>query len=44
MFMTKRLNPLELIGGHKCKDSKGLQAILKKAAELEAARIPAAGK
>jgi quinone-modifying oxidoreductase subunit QmoC len=44
MFMTKRLNPLELIGGHKCKDAKGLQAILKKAAELEAARIPAAGK
>ena len=44
MFMTKRLNPLELIGGHKCKDAKGLQAILKKAEELEAARIPAAGK
>jgi heterodisulfide reductase subunit C2 len=44
MFMTKRLNPMELIGGHKCKDAKGLQAILKKAEELEAARIPAAGK
>jgi len=44
MFLTKRLNPLELIGGHKCKDAKGLQAILKKAEELEAARIPAAGK
>jgi len=43
MFMTKRLNPLELIGGHKCKDAKGLQAILKKAAELEAARIPGRG-
>ncbi|MGB7934154.1 MAG: 4Fe-4S dicluster domain-containing protein [Gammaproteobacteria bacterium] len=44
MLMTKRLSPMELIGGHKCKDTKGLQAILKKAAELEAARIPAAGK
>jgi len=44
MLMTKRLTPMELIGGHKCKDSKGLQAILKKAEELEAARIPVAGK
>jgi quinone-modifying oxidoreductase subunit QmoC len=44
MFMTKRLNPMELVGGHKCKDAKGLQAILKKAEELEAARVPAAGK
>jgi quinone-modifying oxidoreductase subunit QmoC len=44
MLMTKRLSPMELLGGHKCKDAKGLQAILKKAEELEAARIPAAGK
>jgi quinone-modifying oxidoreductase subunit QmoC len=44
MFMTKRLNPMELVGGHKCKDAKGLQAILKKAEELEAARVPAVGK
>jgi quinone-modifying oxidoreductase subunit QmoC len=44
MLMTKRLAPMELIGGHKCKDAKGLQAILKKAEELEAARIPATGK
>jgi quinone-modifying oxidoreductase subunit QmoC len=44
MLMTKRLTPMELIGGHKCKDAKGLQGILKKAEELEAARIPAAGK
>jgi quinone-modifying oxidoreductase subunit QmoC len=44
MLMTKRLTPMELIGGHKCKDAKGLQAILKKAEELEAARIPVAGK
>ncbi len=44
MMMTKRLSPMELLGGHKCKDAKGLQAILKKAEELEAARIPVAGK
>jgi len=44
MYMTKRLSPMELIGGHKCKDAKGLQAILKKAEELEAARVPVAGK
>ena len=44
MLMTKRLTPMELIGGHKCKDAKGLQSILKKAEELEAARIPVAGK
>jgi len=44
MLMTKRLTHMELIGGHKCKDAKGLQGILKKAEELEAARIPAAGK
>lgn len=44
MLKTKRLTPMELIGGHKCKDAKGLQAILKKAEELEAARIPVAGK
>ena len=44
MLLSKRLTPMELIGGHKCKDAKGLQAILKKAAELEAARIPVAGK
>jgi quinone-modifying oxidoreductase subunit QmoC len=44
MLLAKRLTPMELIGGHKCKDAKGLHAILKKAEELEAARIPAAGK
>jgi quinone-modifying oxidoreductase subunit QmoC len=44
MLLTKRLSPMELIGGHKCKDAKGLQSILKKAEELEAARIPVAGK
>ena len=44
MLKARRITPMELIGGHKCRDAKGLQAILKKAEELEAARIPVAGK
>jgi len=44
MLKARRMTPMELIGGHKCRDAKGLQAILKKAEELEAARIPVAGK
>ncbi|MEE8343317.1 MAG: 4Fe-4S dicluster domain-containing protein [Gammaproteobacteria bacterium] len=39
MLLTKRLNPFEVIKGHGCKDTKGLQAILAKAQELEAARV-----
>lgn len=38
MLKTKRMAPLEIIGGHGCKDSKGLQAILKKAREIEEAK------
>ncbi|MHB8471361.1 MAG: 4Fe-4S dicluster domain-containing protein [Gammaproteobacteria bacterium] len=38
MLKTKRLNPLELVGGHGCKDAKGLQAILNKAREIELAK------
>ena len=44
MLMAKRLSPMELIGGHKCKGAGDLKKILKKAEELEAARIPVAGK
>jgi heterodisulfide reductase subunit C2 len=34
-----RLNPLEALGmGHKCKDLKGIHAMLAKANELEAKR------
>ena len=44
MLKTKRMSPMELFGGHKCKDAGGLQKILKKAEELEAARIPVTGK
>lgn len=38
MLKTKRLNVMELIGGHGCKDAKGLQAILNKAREIELAK------
>jgi quinone-modifying oxidoreductase subunit QmoC len=44
MLLAKRLSPMELIGGHKCKGAGDLKKILKKAEELEAARIPVAGK
>ncbi|KHD06947.1 heterodisulfide reductase [Candidatus Thiomargarita nelsonii] len=39
MYKTKRMSPLEMLGGHGCKDSKGLQAILKKAREIEEAKV-----
>jgi len=39
MLKSGRLSIKELIGGHTVKDKKGFKAILKKAAELEAARI-----
>ena len=39
MLKTGRLSLKELIGGHTVKDKKGFKAMLKKAAELEAARI-----
>ncbi len=39
LVKTKRLSPMEIFGGHKCKDAKGLQKILKKAAEIETANI-----
>lgn len=39
MLKAKRLNLLEFFGGHSVKDSSGLAKILKKAQELEDARI-----
>ena len=37
MVMARRMNPLEAIGaGHKCKDIKGIHAMLAKAKEIEA--------
>ncbi len=38
MYKAKRMNPFEIFGGHGCKDKKGLQAILKKAREIEDAK------
>jgi quinone-modifying oxidoreductase subunit QmoC len=43
MFFAKRMSPMEMLGGHGVKDSSGLQKIIKKAQELEAARIDANG-
>ena len=39
MLRTGRLSLKELIGGHSVKDKKGFKAIMKKAQELEAARL-----
>ncbi len=38
MLKAKRMSPFEIFGGHSCKDSKGLQAILNKAREIEEAK------
>ena len=43
LLKAKRLNPLELMGGHRCKDAKGIAAMLRKAQEIEARRRPTAG-
>ncbi|MFV1984667.1 MAG: heterodisulfide reductase, partial [Thiohalomonadales bacterium] len=39
LMKTKRLSPMELFGGHKCKGAGDIKKILKKAAEIEAAKI-----
>lgn len=39
MLLTKRMNPMEVFGGHSVKDKSGFKAMIKKAQELEAARI-----
>jgi quinone-modifying oxidoreductase subunit QmoC len=39
MMKTKRMNPMEIVGGHSIKDTNGLNAILKKAREIEDAKI-----
>jgi hypothetical protein len=38
MLKTKRMDPMEILGGHGCEDASGLQAMLKKASEIEAAK------
>jgi len=39
MMKTKRMNPMEILGGHGVKDNAGFQKMIKKAQELEEARI-----
>ena len=39
MWKTKRMNPMEFFGGHSVKDKSGFAAMIKKAQELEEARI-----
>ncbi len=39
MMKTKRLSPMEILGGHGIKDTSGLHAILKKAREIEDAKM-----
>lgn len=39
MAKTKRMNPLEILGGHGVKDKAAFRAMLKKAEELEMAKI-----
>jgi len=39
MLKTKRMNPMEVMGGHAVKDLRGFRKAIKKAAELEDARI-----
>jgi quinone-modifying oxidoreductase subunit QmoC len=43
MMKTKRMSPMEYFGGHGVKDTKGFQAMLQKAQELEEARIGKSG-
>jgi len=35
LFLAKRLNPMEMFGGHRVKDLKGFHAIVAKAREIE---------
>lgn len=38
LLKAKRLNPFELLGGHRCSDSQGIRAMLAKAREIEERR------
>jgi len=44
MMKTKRMNPMEYFGGHKCKDRAGIAKMLAKAAEFEAEHVAKYGK
>jgi len=39
MMKTQRMSPTEYFGGHKCKDTSGIQKMLKKAQEVEEQNI-----
>jgi len=39
MIKTKRMSPMEMLGGHGIKDTGGLHSILKKAREIEDAKM-----
>ena len=39
MLRTRRLSPMEAVNGHKIQDTKGFHAMLKRAQELEEARL-----
>ncbi|CAK0750102.1 quinone-modifying oxidoreductase, subunit QmoC [Gammaproteobacteria bacterium] len=39
MLKTKRMDPMEILGGHGVKDKAGFHAMLKKAEEIELAKI-----
>jgi quinone-modifying oxidoreductase subunit QmoC len=39
MLKTKRMSPMEMLGGHAVKDLSGFHKVIKKAQELEDARI-----
>jgi len=43
MLKAKRLDPMEILGGHSVKDKSGLKAMIKKAQEIEEARISGNG-
>ena len=42
LLKAKRLNPFELFGGHRCKDAKGIAAMLAKAREIDQRRAQSA--
>ena len=44
MMKTKRMNPMEYFGGHKCKDRSGIAKMLAKAEAFEAEHIAKYGK
>jgi len=43
MMKAKRMSPMEMFGGHKIKDTSGLQKMIKKAQEIEDAKIQGNG-